>query len=280
MTESGESAGAAVGPRESGSSGGDCNAGSAGRTAAGSRELAGAAAIVTGGSRGIGLAVSAELARAGAKVAVLALNAERAAAAAASLEGEGHVAHSCDVADAAACKTAVRQVQKSLGPITILVNNAGVTRDNILLRMRDEEWSQVVSTNLGGAFNMSRAVARGMMKRRDGSIINISSVIGLIGNAGQANYAASKAGLHGLTRSVARELASRNVRCNAVAPGFIRTDMTAALGEAAATELRQRIPLNRLGEPEDVAGVVRFLAGPEARYITGQVIAVDGGMAM
>ncbi len=270
MTEAGESAGLV--PADNGERGGT--------KAAGTRELAGLVAVVTGGSRGIGLAVSAELAGAGARVAVLALNGERAAAAAASLEGDGHVAHSCDVSDSTACRAAVREVEKSLGPVAVLVNNAGVTRDNLLLRMRDEEWSQVLSTNLGGAFNMIRAVTRGMMKRRDGSIVNISSVIGLIGNAGQANYAASKAGLHGLTRSVARELASRNVRCNAVAPGFIRTDMTAALGEAAAADLRRRIPLDRLGEPGDVAGVVRFLAGPEARYITGQVIAVDGGMTM
>ncbi len=270
MTESGKSGGpAAPDTLERG-----------GPAGVGARELAGAVAIVTGGSRGIGLAVSGELARAGAKVAVLALNGERAAAAAESLPGGGHASHSCDVADSAACRKTVREVERSLGAVSILVNNAGVTRDNILVRMRDEEWSQVVSTNLGGAFNMTRAVARGMMKRRAGAIVNISSVIGLIGNAGQANYAASKAGLHGLTRSVARELASRNVRCNAVAPGFIRTDMTAALGEKAASELRRRIPLDRLGKPGDVAGAVRFLAGPEARYITGQVIAVDGGMTM
>ena len=243
-------------------------------------ELAGQVAIVTGGSRGIGLAVSEALAGAGATVAVLALDEERAAAAAAGLEGEGHAAFPCDVADSAACRQTVRTVEKSLGPVSILVNNAGVTRDNILLRMRDEQWSDVVNTNLGGAFNMIRAASRGMMKRRCGSIINMSSVIGLMGNAGQANYAASKAGLHGLTKSVARELASRGVRCNAVAPGFIRTDMTAELGETVTEELRERIPLARLGEPEDVADVVRFLAGPEARYITGQVIAVDGGMAM
>ena len=242
--------------------------------------LADSVAIVTGGSRGIGLAVSHALARAGAKVAVLALDEERAAAAAAALWGEGHAAYSCDVADPAACKKTVRSVEKALGPVSVLVNNAGITRDNILLRMRDEEWTQVISTNLGGSFNMIRAVARGMMKRRAGSIVNISSVIGLMGNAGQANYAAAKAGLHGLTKSVAREFATRNIRCNAVAPGFIRTDMTAGLGEAVAADLRKRIPLARLGEPEDVAGVVRFLAGPEARYITGQVIAVDGGMAM
>ena len=246
----------------------------------GNGELAGHVAIVTGGSRGIGLAASGALARAGARVAVLALNEERAAAAAAGLEGEGHAAFRCDVSDPAACRSTVRAVEKSLGPVSVLVNNAGVTRDNILIRMRDEEWSRVLSTNLGGAFNMTRAVSRGMMKRRAGSIINMSSVIGLIGNAGQANYAASKAGLHGLTRSVARELASRGVRCNAIAPGFIRTDMTAELGEAASEELRKRIPLARLGEPGDVAEVVRFLAGPEAGYITGQIIAVDGGMAM
>lgn len=246
----------------------------------GNGELAGHVAIVTGGSRGIGLAVSRALARDGARVAVLALNEERSEAAAAGLEGEGHAALRCDVADPAACKAAVRAVEKSVGPVSILVNNAGVTRDNILVRMRDEEWTRVVSTNLGGAFNMTRAVSRGMMKRRAGSIINMSSVIGLMGNAGQANYAASKAGLHGLTRSVARELASRGVRCNAVAPGFIRTDMTRGLGEEAAEELRKRIPLARLGDPGDVAEVVRFLAGPEAGYITGQIIAVDGGMAM
>ena len=246
----------------------------------GGAELEGAVAVVTGGSRGIGLAVCRELARAGAKVAVVALNEERAAAAAAALEGGGHVAHSCDVADSTACKKTVRAVERSLGPVSILVNNAGVTRDNILVRMRDEEWTQVVSTNLGGAFNMTRAATRGMMKRRAGAIVNVSSVIGIIGNAGQANYAASKAGLHGLTKSVARELASRGVRCNAVAPGFITTDMTAALGDEKAAELKSRIPLARLGRPEDVAVAVRFLVGPEARYITGQILAVDGGMAM
>ena len=160
------------------------------------------------------------------------------------------------------------------------MNNAGITRDNIVLRMRDDDWSGVIDTNLGGAFNMIRAVARGMMKRRTGSIVNVTSVIGLMGNAGQANYAASKAGLHGLTKSVARELATRNIRCNAVAPGFIRTDMTADLAEAQVAGLKDRIPAGRLGDPEDVAGVVRFLAGPAAGYITGQIIAVDGGMTM
>jgi len=243
-------------------------------------EPEGGVTIVTGGSRGIGLGISRALAGGGARVAVVARDGERAAAAAAELVGEGHAAYACDVADADACKRTVAEVEAKQGPVSVLVNNAGITRDNILLRMRDEDWSRVIDTNLGGAFNMIRAVTRPMMKRRAGSIINVTSVIGLTGNAGQANYAASKAGLHGLTRSVAKELASRNIRCNAVAPGFIRTDMTSGLPEARVHELKGRIPAGRLGEPADVAGVVRFLAGPEAGYITGQIIAVDGGMAM
>ncbi len=246
----------------------------------GSRELAGSVAIVTGGSRGIGLGISRALASAGAVVAVVARDEAAAADAVMELEGDGHAAYSCDVADGKACRQVVASVESAQGPVSVLVNNAGVTRDNILLRMRDEEWSRVIDTNLRGAFNMIRAATRGMMKRRDGSIVNISSVIGLMGNPGQANYAASKAGLHGLTKSVARELASRNVRCNAVAPGFIRTDMTAGLPEGKVAELKSSIPAGRLGKPEDVAGVVRFLAGPGAGYITGQIIAVDGGMAM
>ena len=244
------------------------------------RELAGAVAIVTGGSRGIGLGISQSLARAGAVVAVVARDAERAGDAAGTLDGKGHAAYACDVADGRACKKTVARVESAQGPVAILVNNAGVTRDNILLRMRDEEWSRVIDINLRGAFNMIRAVTRGMMKRRAGSIVNITSVVGLTGNPGQANYAASKAGLHGLTRSVAKELSARGVRCNAVAPGFIRTDMTAGLSEKQVAALKDRIPAGRLGDPEDVAGVVRFLAGPEAGYITGQIIAVDGGMAM
>lgn len=244
------------------------------------RELEGGVAIVTGGSRGIGLAVSAALAQAGAAVAIVARDAERAAGAVTSLPGDGHAAYSCDVADPVACKKTVAAVESAQGPVSILVNNAGITRDNILLRLRDDDWADVIGTNLGGAFNMTRVVARRMMKRRAGSIVNITSVVGLMGNAGQANYAASKAGLHGLTKSVARELASRNIRCNAVAPGFITTDMTAGLADSVVEDLRERIPLARFGEPEDVAGVVRFLAGPEARYITGQILTVDGGMAM
>ena len=246
----------------------------------GRKELMGSAAIVTGGSRGIGLGIAGALAEAGARVAVVARDGEKAEAVIAELEGSGHAAYSCDVADAKACKRTVARVESAQGPVATLVNNAGITRDNIVLRLRDDDWSQVIATNLGGAFNMIRATARGMMKRRSGSIVNITSVVGLMGNAGQANYAASKAGLHGLTKSVAKELASRNIRCNAVAPGFILTDMTSALADAQVDELKKRIPAGRLGEPADVCGLVRFLAGPEAGYITGQIIAVDGGMAM
>ncbi len=244
------------------------------------QELAGKSAIVTGGSRGIGLAIAHALAEAGARVAVLGRNGARAEEAARALPGTGHIGHACDVADPAESRAAVAAAEEALGGVDILVNNAGITRDNILLRLKDEDWDEVINTNLKGAFNMTQAVTRGMMKRRDGVILNVSSVVGLMGNAGQTNYAASKAGLFGLTKSVARELASRGVRCNAIAPGFIETDMTAALDERQADSLRDRIPLGRLGAPEDVAGLVRFLAGPSAGYITGQVIPVDGGMVM
>ncbi len=244
------------------------------------RTLEGRVAIVTGGSRGIGLAVSQALADAGARVAVVARNAERAAAVAAALPGDGHGGYACDVADAEATKALVADVEANQGPVEILVNNAGITRDNILLRLKDEDWDEVIDVNLKGAFNMIRALTRGMMKRRAGAIVNVTSVVGLIGNAGQVNYAASKAGLLGMTKSVAKELASRGVRCNAVAPGFINTDMTAELPESAVEGLAAQIPLGRLGEPDDVAGLIRFLVSPEAHYITGQIVAVDGGMAM
>jgi 3-oxoacyl-[acyl-carrier protein] reductase len=246
----------------------------------GARELEGQVALVTGASRGIGRAIAEALASAGARVAAVARDEGRAAEAAAALPGSGHRGFGCDVADSGSVTETVKSVEAEGGGVSILVNNAGITRDNILLRVRDEDWDEVLAVNLKGAFNLTRAVARGMMKRRDGVILNVTSVVGLMGNAGQVNYAASKAGLVGLTKSVARELASRNVRCNAIAPGFIRTDMTAALGPAVIEGLTARIPLERLGEPTDVAGVARFLAGPWARYITGQVIAVDGGMAM
>ncbi|HSM59708.1 MAG TPA: 3-oxoacyl-[acyl-carrier-protein] reductase [Longimicrobiales bacterium] len=241
-------------------------------------ELDGKVALVTGGSRGIGLAVARELSLAGARVAVVARDAERAATAAAALPGEGHRGYGCDVADPDQVRSTVAAVESEVGPVDVLVNNAGITRDNLLLRMKDEEFDEVIATNLKGAFNFSRALAKGMMRRRDGVILNVTSVVGIIGNAGQANYAASKAGLIGLTKSVARELAPRGVRCNAIAPGFIRTDMTEELTEAQVAELKARIPLGELGEVDDVASVARFLAGPGARYITGQVLAVDGGM--
>jgi 3-oxoacyl-[acyl-carrier protein] reductase len=246
----------------------------------GPQELQGQVALVTGGSRGIGKAIAEALAAGGARVAVVARDGARAVEAAAGLPGSGHQGFACDVAESGPANDVVKAVEGALGEISILVNNAGITRDNILIRLKDEDWDEVMRVNLKGAFNLTRAVSRGMMKRREGVILNVTSVVGLMGNAGQANYAASKAGLIGFTKSVARELASRNVRCNAIAPGFIRTDMTAELGEKVLADLAGKIPLERLGETTDVAGVARFLAGPWARYITGQVIAVDGGMAM
>jgi 3-oxoacyl-[acyl-carrier protein] reductase len=243
-------------------------------------ELEGRTALVTGGSRGIGRAISEALARAGARVAVIGRDGARARAAAAELPGEGHQGFSCDVSDPEDVKATVAGVEESVGPVRILVNNAGITRDTLLLRMKPEDWSRVVDVNLAGAFHTTHAVLRGMMRAKDGAILNISSVVAALGNAGQANYAASKAGLEGFTRSVAREVASRNVRCNALAPGYIRTDMTAELTDEQTEELQSRIPLGRLGDPEDVAQVARFLVGPSARYITGQIITVDGGMAM
>jgi 3-oxoacyl-[acyl-carrier protein] reductase len=244
------------------------------------RELEGQVAVVTGGGRGIGLAIAEALAEAGARVAVVDIDESMCRDAAHSLPGDGHGGYGGDVTDAEGLKGVFGQVEEDLGPIAILVNNAGITRDNLLLRMSEEEWDQVLAVNLKGAFNATKAVARGMMKRRTGSILNIASVVGLMGNAGQSNYAASKAGLIGFTKSVARELAARGVRCNAIAPGFIRTAMTDALTDEVKAGLRAQIPMGTLGEPEDIAAVVRFLAGPGAGYITGQVLAVDGGMVM
>lgn len=243
-------------------------------------ELDDKVALVTGGSRGIGLAVAHEFARAGATVAVVSRNADGASAAARDLAGEGHRGYGCDVGVTEMASATASQVVDELGPVDILVNNAGITRDNIFIRMKESEWDEVLTVNLKGAFNMTKAVARSMMKRRSGVILNVTSVVGLVGNAGQANYAASKAGLIGFTKSIAKELASRGVRCNAIAPGFISTDMTATLPEEAVEALQEQIPLGYFGDPADIAGLARFLAGPAGRYITGQVIAVDGGMAM
>ena len=244
------------------------------------RELADKVAIVTGGSRGIGLAIAEALADAGATIAVIGRNGERAKQAAAALSGAGHQGYACDVADPFQVTDTVKAIQEGLGSVDILINNAGLTRDNLLMRMKDEEFDEVIATNLKGAFNFTRAVTRSMMKKRDGVILNITSVVGLSGNAGQTNYAASKAGMIGMTKSVAKELGSRGVRCNALAPGFIRTDMTAELSEDQIESLQSLIPLGRLGETDDISGVVRFLVSPAARYITGQVLAVDGGMVM
>ena len=242
-------------------------------------ELDGQIAIVTGASRGIGLAIAGALADAGATVACVARGEAGAVAAAEGLGGAAR-GYACDVSDPEACAELARQVEEDLGPVTILVNNAGVTRDNVLVLLKDDDWTAVMDTNLRGAFNLTRAIGRGMMKRRSGRIINVSSVVGLTGNRGQANYAASKAGLIGFSKSAALELASRGVLVNVVAPGFIATDMTAELGEATQEELASQIPLGRIGEAGDIAGVVRFLAGPASAYMTGQVLVVDGGMVM
>ena len=240
-------------------------------------DLTGRVALVTGSTRGIGRAIAATLTRAGAKVAVVGRDRTKAEEAAGQLGGEAR-GFSCDVADTASVAALVEEVEKSFGTLDILVNNAGLTRDNLLMRIKDDDWDAVLDANLRGAFAAIRAASRGMMKRRWGRIINIASIVGITGNKGQANYAASKAGLIGLTKSVAKELGSRNILCNAVAPGFIETDMTAAMTPEARTAMRAQIPLERLGKPEDIAGMVAFLASEHAAYITGQVFVVDGGM--
>ena len=236
-------------------------------------------ALVTGSTRGIGRAIAEALAAAGARVAVVGRDLPRAERAATEI-GRGAKGFACDVSDTAAVSALVTDVEASFGAIDILVNNAGLTKDNLIMRLKDEDWDTVIDANLRGAFASIRAASRGMMKRRSGRIINISSVVGVIGNRGQANYAASKAGLIGLTNSVAKELASRNIQCNAVAPGFIATDMTAALGDEQRQALERQIPLERLGSPADIASAVVFLASDHAAYITGQVLVVDGGMVM
>ena len=241
--------------------------------------LEGRVALVTGGTRGIGLAIARALHGAGARVALTGRDAGRAEEVAATVGG-GVIGVACDVADAAQVDAAVAEVERRLGPVDILVNNAGLTRDNILLRLTGDDWDAVLDANLKGAFHTTKAVIKGMMKRRAGRIINITSIVGLIGNKGQANYAASKAGLIGFTKSIAKEYASRNVLANCIAPGFIDTDMTAALPEEARASLLQAIALGRLGRAEDVADAVLFLASDLSGYITGQVLVVDGGMVL
>lgn len=242
-------------------------------------DLSGQVAFVTGSTRGIGRAIAERLLAAGAKVAIIGRKPEAAEQVAAEL-GTGARGFGCDVADAAQVEAAIAGAEQGLGPISILVNNAGLTRDNLLLRLTDEDWRAVLDANLTGAFNTTRAVIKGMMKRRAGRIINITSIVGLTGNKGQANYAASKAGLIGFTKSVAKEYASRNVLANCIAPGFIATDMTAALPAEARDALLGQIALGRLGDPADIAGAVLFLASGLSSYITGQVLVVDGGMVI
>ena len=239
----------------------------------------GMTALVTGGSRGIGFAVAKRLIADGAKVALVSTKLEGAVAAAAQL-GDNAKGYACDVSSYDDVQALVAAVLADFGKIDILVNNAGITRDDLLMRMSEEEWDRVLAVNLKGSFNTCKAVMRPMMKARFGRIINISSVVGLCGNPGQTNYAAAKAGLIGFTKSLAREIASRNITVNAVAPGLVETDMSGALPEEARNAFIQQVPLARAGKPEDIAGAVAFLAGPDASYITGHVICVDGGMCM
>jgi len=245
--------------------------------------LNGKVALITGASRGIGRAIAIELARHGAKVAVNYAGSEaKANEVVSEIIGMGGEAFAiqADVSKSESVENMVKEVLNRFDRIDILVNNAGVTRDNLIMRMKEEEWDEVINTNLKGVFNCTKAVTRPMMKQRSGRIINIASIVGVSGNAGQANYVAAKAGVIGLTKTTAKELASRNITVNAIAPGFITTDMTGKLTEDVREEMLKQIPLARFGEPKDIAGIVAFLATDAASYITGQTIHVDGGMVM
>jgi 3-oxoacyl-[acyl-carrier protein] reductase len=240
-------------------------------------------AVVTGAGRGIGHAIAVRLAKEGARVASVSrteTNARKTADEINVSRPDAAKAYAVDVADQAAVQKAAAQILEDFGRVDILVNNAGVTRDGLSMRMSIDDWDTVLNTNLKGAFTFTQALMRPMIKQRSGRIINISSIAGLTGNAGQANYSASKAGLIGLTKTLARELASRGITVNAVAPGLIETDMTTVLSEEIRQSILQKVPLGKLGEPEDIAGAVAYLASPEAKYITGQVLTVDGGMVM
>ena len=240
-------------------------------------------AVVTGAGRGIGHAIALRLAKEGARVASVSrteANAQKTADEINAARADAAKAYAVNVADQAAVQKAAEQIFADFGRVDILVNNAGVTRDGLSMRMSMDDWDTVLNTNLKGAFNFTQAVMRPMIKQRSGRIINISSIAGLIGNAGQANYAASKAGLIGLTKTLARELASRGITVNAVAPGLIETDMTTVLSDEIRQNILKNVPLGKLGEPDDIAGAVAYLASAEAKYITGQVLTVDGGMVM